>query len=112
MPREVKSKKSKASGLGKGLGNLMKVDSVESVLPEKEIHELPISELVPNADQPRKSFDEDSLATLAESIKNLGIFQPIVVRKQKLLQLDLALPVASFQRGLLLSSLLYYISLQ
>ncbi len=38
MPREVKSKKSKASGLGKGLGNLMKVDSVESVLPEKEIH--------------------------------------------------------------------------
>ncbi len=83
MPREVKSKKSKASGLGKGLGNLMKVDSVESVLPEKEIHELPISELVPNVDQPRKSFDEDSLATLAESIKNLGIFQPIVVRKQK-----------------------------
>ena len=83
MPREVKSKKSKASGLGKGLGNLMKVDSVESVLPEKEIHELPISELVPNEDQPRKSFDEDSLATLAESIKNLGIFQPIVVRKQK-----------------------------
>lgn len=83
MPREVKSKKSKSSGLGKGLGNLMKVDTVESVLPEKEIHELPISELVPNADQPRKSFDEDSLATLAESIKNLGIFQPIVVRKQK-----------------------------
>ncbi len=83
MPREIKSKKSKASGLGKGLENLMKVDSVESVLPEKEIHELPISELVPNVDQPRKSFDEDSLATLAESIKNLGIFQPIVVRKQK-----------------------------
>ena len=83
MPREVKSKKSKSSGLGKGLGNLMKVDTVESVLPEKEIHELPISELVPNAEQPRKSFDEDSLATLAESIKNLGIFQPIVVRKQK-----------------------------
>ena len=83
MPREIKSKKSKASGLGKGLENLMKVDSVESVLPDKEIHELPISELVPNVDQPRKSFDEDSLATLAESIKNLGIFQPIVVRKQK-----------------------------
>ena len=83
MPREIKSKKSKASGLGKGLENLMKVDSVDSVLPEKEIHELPISELVPNVDQPRKSFDDDSLATLAESIKNLGIFQPIVVRKQK-----------------------------
>ena len=68
---KLKVKKSKVSGLGKGLGNLMKVDSVESVLPEKEIHELPISELVPNADQPRKSFDEDSLATLAESIKIL-----------------------------------------
>lgn len=83
MPRDVKSKKGKPSGLGKGLNNLMKVDTVESVLPEKEIHELPISEIVPNVDQPRKSFNEDSLETLAESIKNLGIFQPIVVRKQK-----------------------------
>ena len=39
--------------------------------------------MTPNKDQPRKNFDEQSLATLAESIKNLGIFQPIVVRKQK-----------------------------
>ncbi len=56
MPREVKSKKSKSSGLGKGLGNLMKVDTVESVLPEKEIHELPNFRIVPNVDQPRKSL--------------------------------------------------------
>ena len=49
MPREIKSKK-QSVWIGKGLENLMKVDSVESVLPEKEIHELPISELVPNVD--------------------------------------------------------------
>ena len=44
---------------------------------------MPIGDVIPNEDQPRKNFDEQSLATLAESIKNLGIFQPIVVRKQK-----------------------------
>ena len=50
-----------------GLGNLMKVDTVESVLISKRrFNELPISELVPNAHQLVKSFDEDSLATLAE----------------------------------------------
>ena len=49
----------------------------------REVHELPIGDVIPNEDQPRKNFDEQSLATLAESIKNLGIFQPIVVRKQK-----------------------------
>ena len=83
MPRETKSKKGKGLGLGKGIDSLISMESVEAALGEKEIHELPISEVVPNVDQPRKNFDEDSLATLAESIKNLGIFQPIVVRKQK-----------------------------
>lgn len=83
MPRETKSKKGKGLGLGKGIDSLIGMESVEAALGEKEIHELPISEVVPNVDQPRKNFDEDSLATLAESIKNLGIFQPIVVRKQK-----------------------------
>ena len=83
MPRETKSKKGKGLGLGKGIDSLIGMESVEAALGEKEIHELPISEVVPNVDQRRKNFDEDSLATLAESIKNLGIFQPIVVRKQK-----------------------------
>ena len=67
----------------KTLAAMMGEQSIETALPEREVHELPIGEVIPNEDQPRKNFDEQSLATLAESIKNLGIFQPIVVRKQK-----------------------------
>lgn len=67
----------------KTLAAMMGEQSIETALPEHEVHELPIGDVIPNEDQPRKNFDEQSLATLAESIKNLGIFQPIVVRKQK-----------------------------
>lgn len=67
----------------KTLAAMMGEQSIETALPEREIYELPIGDVIPNEDQPRKNFDEQSLATLAESIKNLGIFQPIVVRKQK-----------------------------
>lgn len=67
----------------KTLAAMMGEQSIETALPELEVHELPIGDVMPNEDQPRKNFDEQSLATLAESIKNLGIFQPIVVRKQK-----------------------------
>lgn len=67
----------------KTLAAMMGEQSIETALPECEVHELPIGDVIPNEDQPRKNFDEQSLATLAESIKNLGIFQPIVVRKQK-----------------------------
>lgn len=67
----------------KTLAAMMGEQSIETALPEREVHELPIEDLIPNEDQPRKNFDEQSLATLAESIKNLGIFQPIVVCKQK-----------------------------
>lgn len=67
----------------KTLAAMIGEQSIETALPEREVHELPIEDVIPNEDQPRKNFDEQSLATLAESIKNLGIFQPIVVRKQK-----------------------------
>ena len=67
----------------KTLAAMMGEQSIETALPEREVHELPIEDVISNEDQPRKNFDEQSLATLAESIKNLGIFQPIVVRKQK-----------------------------
>ena len=67
----------------KTLAAMMGEQSIETVLPEREVHELPIGDVIPNKNQPRKNFDEQSLATLAESIKNLGIFQPIVVRRQK-----------------------------
>ncbi|MDY5481204.1 MAG: ParB/RepB/Spo0J family partition protein [Veillonella caviae] len=73
----VKQKKER-----KTLAAMMGEESINNALPSREIHELPISEIVVNGDQPRKHFDEQSLASLAESVKNLGIFQPIVVRKQ------------------------------
>lgn len=73
----VKQKKER-----KTLVAMMGEESINNALPSREIHELSISEIVVNGDQPRKHFDEQSLASLAESVKNLGIFQPIVVRKQ------------------------------
>ena len=73
----VKQKKER-----KTLAAMMGEESINNALPSREIHELSISEIVVNGDQPRKHFDEQSLASLAESVKKLGIFQPIVVRKQ------------------------------
>ena len=44
--------------------------------------ELKLTEIVPNSDQPRKDFDEDSLMELAESIRQFGILQPLLVQKK------------------------------
>ena len=75
--------------LGKGLGAIFGED-VESVLNEinkgeKEIKGervgIRISEIRPNPYQPRKTFDENSLKELADSIKERGVFQPVLVRK-------------------------------
>lgn len=48
---------------------------------EKEVTEVPVELIIPNRFQPRLNFDETSLSELSQSIKNLGIIQPIVVRK-------------------------------
>ncbi|MBR2577721.1 MAG: ParB/RepB/Spo0J family partition protein [Erysipelotrichaceae bacterium] len=75
--------------LGKGLGAIFGED-VESVLNEinkgeKEIKGervgIRISEIRPNPYQPRKNFDENALKELADSIKERGVFQPVLVRK-------------------------------
>jgi ParB family chromosome partitioning protein len=60
-------------GLGRGLGAL--IPSGASVLEE-----LPTSVIEPNPRQPRRSFDEESLETLAASIRQVGVLQPVVVR--------------------------------
>jgi len=64
--------------LGKGLGALL--PSVD-VTEDDVVNEVDISELRANPYQPRKQFDPDSLEELAESIKEHGIIQPLVVRK-------------------------------
>lgn len=80
----------KKKALGRGLEQLfdsevLDFSSFESnVLEEvkdKDIVDLPIDEIRPNPYQPRKSFDETALEELAESIKNYGVFTPIIVKK-------------------------------
>lgn len=79
-------------GLGKGLDSLITdkvstktaVKAVEKPVDEKagEIM-LNISKVEPNRDQPRKKFDEDALLELAESIRQYGILQPLIVQKKE-----------------------------
>ena len=65
-------------GLGRGLSSL-----IGETKSELNINKLLISELVRNKFQPRKIFDEGSLQDLANSIKERGVIQPIIVRKSK-----------------------------
>ncbi len=68
-------------GLGKGLNSLLGEANIEVGIRTKDTS-LRIDEIVPNPNQPRKNFDQDSLAELSDSIKQNGILQPILVRKQ------------------------------
>ena len=63
--------------LGKGLDALI---NDESEIKVSEIAEIDIEKIVPNRDQPRKSFDKQEIHELAESIRENGIIQPIVLR--------------------------------
>ena len=65
-------------GLGRGLSSL-----IGETKPEININKLSISNLVRSKYQPRKTFDEENLKDLINSIKERGIIQPIVVRKSK-----------------------------
>jgi len=68
-------------GLGKGLGALLQnVDFVSDEI-KGSIVELKINDISPNADQPRKSFDQEKLEDLSASIRENGIIQPIIVCK-------------------------------
>lgn len=67
----------KMSGLGKGLGALMLENATDEMLSQNE---LDLNEIVPNRDQPRKTFDEATIEELAQSIKQHGVLQPLLVR--------------------------------
>ena len=69
--------KKKIGGLGKGLGAIFIENETEN--PDSTVT-LKISEIEPNRNQPRREFDEEALAQLAESIKQHGLIQPILVR--------------------------------
>lgn len=77
----------KRGGLGKGLDALISEKPVEKKKGKTEevnsdsTREISINEIEPNKNQPRERFDEDGLVDLADSIKQHGIFQPIIVTK-------------------------------
>ncbi len=73
------SKEPKKRGLGRGLEALF--DESPQVQETEEITEIPLDEIRPNPYQPRKTFDNKSLKELSESIKENGVFQPIIIRK-------------------------------
>lgn len=75
----------KKTGLGKGLDTLIpnkkeNKEAASKIIQSEEL--IDINKIEPNKDQPRKSFNEDSLIELSESIKQHGIVQPLIVTKR------------------------------
>ena len=68
-------------GLGKGLGALFGDFNEQAEQPSEGTVTLPLQKIEPNPLQPRKTFDQEELASLAESIRMHGIIQPLTVRK-------------------------------
>lgn len=68
-------------GLGRGLSALIPTVEEPSESGLNAVIEMSLEKIIPNKNQPRNMFDEESLAELAESIKQFGVIQPIVVRK-------------------------------
>jgi ParB family chromosome partitioning protein len=76
-------KKGERRGLGRGLSALMAdvaTDAPAPAAPRPGDQAVPIEKIVPNPDQPRRSFTEEALAELAESIRAKGVIQPLIVR--------------------------------
>lgn len=80
----------KKKALGRGLEQLFSTevldfntfeDNIMESAKESDILEIPVGEIRPNPYQPRKSFDQEALDELATSIRNYGVFQPIIVKK-------------------------------
>ena len=86
--------KSAKRGLGKGLDSIIpakipttkredeEVSSSKAKPAEGQVQNLKITEVEPNKDQPRKTFNEDDLLELADSIKQHGIITPLLVTKR------------------------------
>ncbi len=89
----MSSKNERKKSLGRGLSSFFDIDSFEDIVETsrdesntnisiKNSNFLPIEKIVPNQNQPRKSFSSEDLSNLASSIKETGLLQPILVRKK------------------------------
>ena len=73
----------KQKGLGRGLDALFGGAITDlKATPMAEMTEIKISDIIPNPTQPRRDFDEEALAELADSIRTLGLIQPITVKRE------------------------------
>ena len=88
----MSSKNERKKSLGRGLSSFLDVDGFDDIVETKKDEDkgksssnissyLPIEQLVPNLNQPRKDFSTDELNSLASSIEDTGIIQPILVRR-------------------------------
>ena len=88
----MSSKNERKKSLGRGLSSFLDVEGFDDIVEKKKDEDkgkgssnnsnyLPIEQLVPNLNQPRKDFSTDELNSLASSIEETGIIQPILVRK-------------------------------
>ena len=73
----------KESGLGKGLDALFSTPLIEEENSIESVKTLKINEIEPNKNQARKKFDEEAIEELANSIKEYGVIQPIIVAKKE-----------------------------
>ena len=70
------------SGLGRGLSSLIPpAETTTTGGDEQALKLVGVDEIVPNPNQPRLHFDEESLGELAESIEQIGVLQPVLVRR-------------------------------
>lgn len=72
----------KKGGLGKGLGALINQNVLENTEDDnKVVNLIPINLIKPNNNQPRKNFDDEKIIMLAQSIKQHGVIQPLILKK-------------------------------
>ena len=77
--REELDNVSTARGMGRGLAAILSVTG-EPGEDDVELREIPVELIAPNPEQPRRHFDEATLAALAESVRQRGVLQPVLVR--------------------------------
>jgi ParB family chromosome partitioning protein len=66
------------AGLGKGLGALIPSEPIRD--QSSELRDVPVADIDPNPHQPRQHFDEETLVSLAGSVREVGVLQPVLVR--------------------------------
>ena len=91
----MEDKKKKQRGLGRGIGALFNEDITENYEkpsflddkkeenPSENVVMLKLREVEPNPKQPRRTFQQEKLEALADSLKNHGMIQPVLVKKNK-----------------------------